>query len=163
MSSPPNPIKLPPIDVMDLFARLKKIFAPLTKDDPFFGQIRFQKAGFWEAKRHFAPEGREYEMTIAGGETRPTASQRDFYRELEARYPGLKAEIAQELLAQLRNWREELAPPDVWAYFSLESFGLPDLDAGETIWELIYELKDDGHLFCVVLDGWAIRGIRIEG
>jgi hypothetical protein len=151
------------VRIMGLLDMIKKAFAPITKEDPFFGTIRFQKVGFWEAKKDFAPESRVYEITIDGGEDRPTESQREFYRTLEHRYPTLKEEIAKELLEQLKNWREEFTEEDVWEQFSLESFGLSDLDAGQKEWELVYELKDDGHLFCVILKDWEMQGIRVDG
>jgi hypothetical protein len=148
---------------MSLFRKIKQAFAPKTKDDPFFGPLRYQRAGFWEAKKLFAPEGKVYEITIDGSEDRPTETQRLFYTELEQRYTRLKEEIALDLLEQLKNWREEFTDRDVWQQFRLESFSLPDLDAGQNEWELVYELQDDGHLFCVMLSGWQIEGIRIDG
>ena len=148
---------------MTLIKKAAKVFTPIYKDDPFFGRLRFQKVGFWEGKKYFTPEQREYEFTIDGGDDRPTESQWSFFRTLETRYATLKPEIGKALLAQLRNWQKRFASKDVWKEFALESFGIPDLDAGQQEWELVYEFKEDGHLFCVVMNGWKIEGIRIDG
>ena len=148
---------------MGLFDRFKSMLSPVSKDDPFFGPVRFQKAGFWEADMHFAPEDGRVEIVIAGGKNHPTEAQRRFYRELEQRYPQLKQEAGEYLLEQLRNWREDFEPDDVWTQFRLESFSLPDPDAGAQEWELVYELHDDGHLFCVMMNRWQVEGIRIDG
>ncbi|MGH7495562.1 MAG: hypothetical protein ACREOO_24645 [bacterium] len=148
---------------MGLIKKVVKVFTPIYKEDPFFGRLCFQRAGFWEGKKYFAPERREYELTIDGGDDRPTESQSSFYRTLETRYATLKPEIAKALLAQLCNWQKRSATRDVWNEFTLESFGIPDVDAGEQEWELVYELKEDGHLFCVAMNGWKIEGIRIDG
>ncbi|HSE82916.1 MAG TPA: hypothetical protein VLB01_00040 [Thermodesulfobacteriota bacterium] len=148
---------------MSVLNRIKKALSPLTKEDPFFGNIRYQKVGFWEGKKYFAPEQKEYEITIDGGEDRPTESQRQFFRELELRYPGLKWEFSKDLSEQLRNWDENWDEKDLWSHFELESFGLPDIDAGQMEWELVYEHKESGHYFCIMMNGWSVEGIRIDG
>ncbi|HEX3037170.1 MAG TPA: hypothetical protein VHT73_18955 [Thermodesulfobacteriota bacterium] len=148
---------------MSILDRLKKTFSPITKEDPFFGNIRYQKVGFWEGRKYFAPEKREYEITIDGGEDRPTESQRQFFRELELRYPSLKGEFSKDLLEQLRNWNEDCDEKDLWNQFELESFGLPDIDAGQKEWELVFEHKESGHYFCIMINEWNVEGIRIDG
>src|SRR5262245_14004460 len=148
---------------MGLIKKAAKVFAPIYKEDPLFGRLRFQKTGFWEGKKYFTPERREYEFTLDGGEDHPTESQRRFFGELETRYATLKPEIAKVLLEQLRNWQKRFTTKDVWNEFRLESFGIPDVEAGQQEWELVYEFKQDGHLFCVILNGWKIDGIRIDG
>lgn len=146
-----------------LFGWWRSVRRPLVKDDPVFGRIRYQRAGFWEGDVYFAPEDRRYGITIDGGPDRPTDAQRAFFHELETRYPALKAVFADDLLEQLQNWNPEIRAEDVWAHFTLESFGLPDLAAGERAWEMIYELHDDGHLFGLLLEDWTVTGVRIDG
>jgi hypothetical protein len=144
---------------------IKKLIVPIKKQDPFFGLIRYQKVGFWEGKKNFSPLHREYEITIDGDESRPTESQRQFYREIESRYETLQEAIIHDLLQQLQNWVEEIQinESEVWEHFTLDGFGIPDLDAGKKDWELVYEFKDDGHYFCIMMNGWDIEGIRIDG
>lgn len=148
---------------MRIIESIRSLFEPPTKDDPFFGSIRYQRVGFWEAKLYFAPEEDTFEITIDGDADGPTLSQKHFYQELEHRYGALKAEIGRELLNMLQNWRPEARSDDVWAQFRLESFGIPDLDAGKDEWELVYENLEDGHFFCVILQSWQVQGIRVDG
>lgn len=148
---------------MGFIKKAAKVFKPVCQDDPFFGRLLFQKVGFWEGKKFFTPENREYEFTIEGGEDRPTESQRRFFCDLETRYAKLKPEITKALLEQLHNWNERFSEKEIWRVFVLESFSIPDLDAGQHEWELVYEFKKDGHLFCLMMNGWKIEGLRIDG
>jgi hypothetical protein len=142
---------------------LRRLYKPPTRVDPFFGTIRYQRVGFWEAKMYFAPEEDTFEIAIDANAAGPTRSQKHFFQELERRYPALKQEIGGELLDQLRNWTEDADPEAVWQRFRLDSFGIPNLDAGNTEWELVYEHLEDGHYFCVIMQEWQIEGIRVDG
>lgn len=148
---------------MSLYDKFKGLLKPVTKEDPFFGTLQYQKVGFWEGKKFFTPLDHDCEITIEGGPDRPTGAQRSFYRELENRYEALKEEISQDLLEQLRNWREDFSESDVWEMFSLESFSIPDIDGGNHEWELVYDLRGDDHYFCIMMSGWEVRGIRVDG
>lgn len=148
---------------MDLLKKVASLFSPTYKDDPFFGRLRFQKVGFWEGRKFFAPENGEYEITIDGGLEHPTESQRAFFREIETKYPELKKELTKEFLELLQNWKDDFSEEEVWDQCSLQGIGIPDIDAGKTEWELVYELTDDGHCFCPVIENWEIRGISIDG
>lgn len=142
---------------------LKWRLGPWIKNDPVFAFIRYQRVGFWEGKTEFAPLGGEVSIPVDGDESRPTPSQRHYYREIEKRYKSLRNEIAPELLQQLRNWNVEIDRDDVWKTFVLEGIGIPDLDAGGDEWELTYSLQGDNRWFCVMMKGWTIQGIHIDG
>lgn len=148
---------------MGLFDSIKKAIGPLHIHDPFFGSLRYQKVGFWEGKKQFAPLGREIEFTLDASEEGASEDHRKFYRDLEARYPELARRFEPLLLNELREWLDEPFTGNVWDEFELESYGIPNPSAQPQEWELIYTSKSAGHYFCMLMQGWETTGIRVDG
>lgn len=148
---------------MGFLDSLKKALRPLRIDDPFFGKLRYQRAGFWEGKKRLDPLGTEIEVLIDGGEEGPAEANREFYRQFEARYGELEPRIERVLFEELKRWEDE--PPDggIRDEFSLESIDVPRVDASPLEWELIYPSKTTGHFFCVRMNGWEPVEVRVDG
>jgi len=67
---------------MGMIKRILQSLRPIYMQDPFFGRIRFQKVGFWEASTLFKPLGTRVEVTIDADEKGPVEAEREFYREI---------------------------------------------------------------------------------
>jgi len=128
-----------------------------------FGLIRFQSAGFWEAKRRFAPIGREIEFIISAGAQGPTERHREFFRELESRYSELETAIKPMLLDQICGFPGESDPIESDAGFQLDGFDVPDTSASPFTWELVFTTASDDHYFCVVMEEWVPVEVRVDG
>jgi hypothetical protein len=149
---------------MGLFDRLGKLFQGKWLDDPLFGRIRFQSSGFWEGHAHFRPAGKAVEVLIDGGEEGPTEKQREFFRDLEARYPQLAERLGDVLLRELASWTEkEYSRAEVWNLFTLAAISIPDPRAVPLEWELTYETSADGHSFDVAMRGFEPEGVTVNG
>jgi hypothetical protein len=130
-------------------------------DDPVLGPLRFQRVGFWEGKRAFAPAGRDVEFTIDANAAGPRDDHREFFKEFGRRYPELWTQVEPMLRAELRN-RSARVQPDA-PKFDIESFGIPDPDVAPVSWEIVYTTASDTHYFCVLFEGWEPTGIRMDG
>lgn len=148
---------------MGFLDSLKKVLRPLRIDDPFFGRLRYQRAGFWEGKKRLDPLGAEIEVTIDAGEEGPAEAHREFYRQLEARYAELEPRIAKVLFEELMRWEDEPPAGGMRDEFSLEGIDVPRADASTLEWELFYPSKTTGHFFCVRMNGWEPVGVRVDG
>ena len=132
-------------------------------NDPLFGGIRFQKADFWQGCVYFAPAGKQVEAFIDGGAAGPGERQREFYRELERRYPSLAVPIGDLLHDTFANWKEDFPRARIWDEFELTAISIPDVGDGQLEWELSYSCASDDHSFDVQMRGWRPQEISING
>jgi hypothetical protein len=66
-------------------------------DDPVFGTIRLYKDRGWEGEVQFAPTDSRVGVSIRAESNGPSDQQRELFKEIESRYPGLRASIEQSL------------------------------------------------------------------
>lgn len=105
----------------------------------------------------------EVGLLVEADEDGPSERQREFYRELTARYSELRAAIEDDLLEQLKNWDSSIDRKEVWERFTLESMSISKLSDDDRNLELCYTLSDNPHYFCVILEDWSVEGIRVDG
>ena len=147
-----------------MWERLRRIFRPLVVEDPTFGKLVYRPGTrAWEGA--VEPAFAEYEvgLLVEADESGPVERQRDFYRELTARYSELHNTIEDILLEQLQNWDPSIGRDEIWARFTLESMSVPRLSGDDRKWELCYTLSEDPHYFCVMFDDWNVEGVRVDG
>jgi hypothetical protein len=142
---------------------LRKALRPLRIQDPFFGNLRYQSAGFWEGRKRLEPIGADVEVTIDAGEEGPCEANREFYRQLEARYPELEPKIERILFEELKTWDDEAPSGGIREEFTLEGVDVPRVDASPLEWEIIYPSKTTGHFFSVRMNGWEPVEVRVDG
>jgi hypothetical protein len=143
---------------MGLLDAVLRPFQPLRIDDPVLGPLRFQKVGFWEGRRTFAPAGGDVEFTVDADKAGPSDGQREFFIEFVRRYPELWAKVEPMLRSELSKWSD-----DCKAVFAIESFGVPGLGSEPPSWEVVYTTESAERYFCVLFDGWQPTGIRVDG
>jgi hypothetical protein len=128
--------------------RLREIFRQRTIDDPAFGKLGYHRGSrAWEGA--LIPPFAEIEvgLVVEAGEVGPTEQQREFYRQLAARYPELRTPIEDVLLEMLQNWDASIGREEVWTRFTLESMSIPRLTGDDRSWEFCYTLSGDPHYF----------------
>jgi hypothetical protein len=138
-------------------------FRTLQIEDPVLGPLRYQRAGFWEGKRRFAPVDRLIEFTVDAGEEGPHATHRRFYQELESRYPALVPRFEEALRREWMNWNGEPLTGSVWDEFFLEGFDVPGGNPESAEWALVFPSRNDGHYFCLLMRGWDVESVRVDG
>jgi hypothetical protein len=148
---------------MGLLEHLKKVFRAPRIDDPFFGSLRGQGHGVWEGKRRFAPLGAEIEVIIDAGESGPGEGEREFFRQLEAKYPELEPRIAGLLEREIARWEGKPLAGRVWDEFAIESIEVPRSGPADPEWEIVYPSKSTEHYFCVPMRGWEPGKVRVDG
>jgi hypothetical protein len=148
---------------MGFLDSLKKALRPLRIDDPFFGSLRYQRAGFWEGKKRLEPLGAEIEVLIDAGDEGPSEAHREFYRQVEARYGEIEPRIEKTLFDELRRWDDGAPAAGIRDEFPLESMDVPRADASPLEWELVYPSKTTGHYFSVSMRDWEPVRVRVDG
>jgi hypothetical protein len=138
---------------------LKDIVSPVRVTDPVLGPLRYLRdTRTWEGWIAFAPTGTQVELLLTGAMTGPTAEQRVFLSQLQARYS--------ELLPSLENELRQAVPEDVSVPgpFVLKAIDLPEELSGEPAWELCYEVEAASGLsfYVVQLQGWHPVNVSIE-
>jgi len=156
---------------MELLSNLLKKFRPLEVQDDFFGRITYMRMpkgriSYWEAKRVFAPTGREIEVFIdaPAPEQAPQQLQREFFLSVENRFKELLAASEAILRPQFEEWvRRPLSEP-LEREFTMASFSIPCAALDHATWEVSFESKtDENHLFTVTLHGLAATDVTIDG
>lgn len=139
----------------------------LHKTDYLFGLMKFRGffgAGFWEGEIDFAPAGRRIKIYVPGGRSGIPEKQREFYRELKARYASMLDEI-DRILADLPDVYD--GEQDTFASrdgrpagddFELESVTFPKMEDVERKWWLEYRYKKaKGRSTHIVnFEGWKL-------
>lgn len=146
-----------------MWQRLKRVFRPLSIDDPTFGRIVYHRGSrAWEGAISPPFAEQEVGLVVEADEGGPSERQRQFYDELKSRYADLRTMIEDVLLETLQNWDSSIGRKEVWERFRLESMSIPGL-SDDASWELCYTLSGDPHYFCVMFEAWSIEGVRVDG
>ncbi|WP_285608087.1 hypothetical protein [Geothrix edaphica] len=156
---------------MGLLSGLLKKFRPLQVDDSFFGRITYMKvhtanASYWEAKRSFAPTGREIELFIdaPAPEQPPNTLQRQFFENVESRFIEIAAAAEYVLRPLFEKWTHQPLSNPFDVEFTLTSFSIPCVAFDNADWEMSFESKtDENHLFSVAFSGMNATKVSVDG
>jgi hypothetical protein len=138
---------------------LKDLVSPVRVADPVLGPLRYLRdTRTWEGWLAFGPTGTQVELLLSGPVTGPSAEQRLFLSQVQARYS--------ELLPSLENELQQAVPAGVAVpgRFVLKAIDLPEELSGVPDWELCYEAEPAGDLsyFAVQLQGWRPVSVSVE-
>ena len=148
---------------MSFWEAIQRRLSPLRISDPFFGDLRYQRhACFWEGCKLFSPVNREVEFTLEADEQGPTEQQRQFFRDLESRYPELSHPVEKLLLEERTMWTQEPLTGSVWDEFVLEGFDIPKCDAPRLNWELGFQSSSSGYCYMVAMSGWEPQSVHVD-
>lgn len=156
---------------MQLLRKFLKRFRPSEVQDDFFGRItdmRMPKdrTSYWEARRVFAPTGREIEVFIdaPAPEQPPQQVQREFFSAVENRFKEVLAACETILRPKFEEWVGRPLSGAFDREFTMTSFSIPYATLEQATWEASFESKtDENHLFTVTLQGLVATGITIDG
>ena len=141
-------------------------------EDPTFGALTYEPP-WWTGKVLFRPCSSEVAVNIESDEHGPTDQQRDLFRELDGRYPGLLPLIGAALWelygpvrAELESDRDAgLGPSDASGMAEhTELFGI-DLrrDGGiELGYSFDREVGWDDAMFNIAIEGWTPRPVSLD-
>jgi hypothetical protein len=148
---------------MGIFDTLKSIISPKTMNDSVFGMITFCRGQVWIGYVNFLSRARKIQVKITAGELGPNETQRQFFHQIEQKYPELSTDAAELLLETYRNYRPETSDDEVWNIFRLAGVSIPaSMTPGE--WQLSFDCNDDkDHSFDVIFKGWEAQTIAING
>ncbi|TGE23725.1 hypothetical protein E5K00_00490 [Hymenobacter aquaticus] len=120
---------------------------PLRLEDQVFGRLRYfdtpeSGGGYWEGETRFTAARYEVGLAIDGPKTGPTAAQRSFYQEIEARYEQMVPAIAQLITATFTKSEPDFVIRDFKQEFQPDFLSLPVIekpDTAEPAWEIAFE------------------------
>lgn len=128
--------------------------------DPTFGEIRYQKAGFWEGRVIFSPLNSSVEVLIDGNEAGPSPEQREFLSRLEKVYETANQEATEKLneAASASSWSHHIMSTDL----KLETIDIPLSPEENGQWAFTYlHVPTDSH--CQVhFEKWKVFSVEIE-
>jgi hypothetical protein len=134
--------------------------APLpTLTDPVFGAlVCFPATELWAGAVRFAPAGRDIEIVIEAGASGPDKTQRAFFNELSARWPGIQDAIGGILFPPIKKWaKRDFDESNPWGYFDLRGVRIPSpaaLADESAEWAVSYWCASVKHHFDVQMRGW---------
>jgi hypothetical protein len=129
--------------------------------DSVFGEIRFQKVGFWEGWVDFQPTGEKVEVLIDASSDGPREEQQEFIVRLALRYADLLPSINLVLQDGFTRSRPSSAagPTDS---FRLVCIDVPDNPGEAADWSLSYEGRPSGYHYDVQMTGWMPSGVEVK-
>ena len=151
---------------MGLFDIFKK---PTIVHDEFFGTLRlmdFKDASknYFEGKGHFAPTGNTTEYLIEAERKGPTEEQRQFYRDLQAKFTQYIECMKPLIEDEFRNWKEDFTMKDFNREFELVGITIPRFDKQPLIWDMAFTtIHDLNHHVTIDFVGNHPNGILIDG
>jgi hypothetical protein len=156
---------------MQLFRTLLGLVRPPALDDPFFGRLVYTKMrdprlSYWEAKRVFAPTGREIDLFIRAPAplAAPNEAQRIFYHDVADFYPDILAAIEPKLRPEVEEWLGRKIEGSLDRELALTSFSVPVPSAILPVWEMSFaSAADPDHLFTASLRGREVQDVTIDG
>lgn len=151
---------------MGLIGKLLGVFQksqPAGLDDPVFGKLRFEDAGFWECNVDFAPLQRQVEVLIESDDSGPSAAQRDWYQNIEANYLSALPLIIDAAYVQVQQWDETIARDALPDMLNLETISINACDRDKHQWELTYFCGCIEHWVNVTLCNWICENVLIDG
>jgi len=94
---------------------------------------------YWEAEWLFPVTRNRVAIALAGDETGPSSTSREWYLDLPSRFPAI-VELARPQLGKVfRSWRDEELPEDIFTVVALAGFGVEDLSARPVRWDVSFE------------------------
>jgi hypothetical protein len=156
---------------MQLIRTLLGMVRSPTLDDPFFGRLVYTKMrdprlSYWEAKRVFAPTGREIDLFVRAPAplAAPIEAQRSFYQDVADRYADILAAIEPKLRPEVEEWLGRKIEGSLDRELALTSFSVPLPSAILPVWEMSFaSAADPDRLFTATLRGREVQGVAIEG
>jgi len=147
---------------MSLLNTLRQHLAPRKTNHPVFGQLRYQRVGFWEGAAHFEPIQCAVEVIVNAGTEGPSDEHQMFFRDLEKRYKDLEPILAKKLSETAREKQTNVAPNEVSHAFQLAAIEIPRHGAPESGWSLSYTCAVDGWHYQVSMKGWTAESVVAE-
>jgi hypothetical protein len=140
-----------------LFGKTKSI------EDDFFGKMIFIEPHF-ECRRNFYPTDSIIEIGIDGVESGPTIRQKDFFKNIEEKYPDIVKSISPLIEDEFRNWKEEFQIKDFKKEFKPVYLYIPTCESSPVIWEIAFESEHDlNHHFTITMNDFDAKEILIDG
>jgi hypothetical protein len=139
------------------------MFGSKQTNDPVFGRILYRKPffhrGFWQGKVKFAPTADNIDVYIVAGRAGIFPSQREFYQELEKRFPTMSEAICDELQDFMLSfheydWFKGLLRQDAWKRFKLERVLISDPKEQGALWELSFIHIPNNQSYTIYFDHW---------
>lgn len=154
-----------------LFAKLVNVFAPMEVQHSFFGRLVYmdigsKKTSYWEARRTFQSSAQKTELFIdaPAPKTAPNEAQKQFYLDVELRYPKIINAAESLLRKNYQDWFERPLTTPLETAFILTSFSIPLITLEQADWEITFEVIDDAeHLFTVSFHGLTALSVAIDG
>ena len=143
----------------------------ITIQDDFFGNLRFMEIkkhperSYFEGKKMFFPVNRVVEFSIKAPLSGPSLAQKDFFQEIEKRYPEIIPTVIPIIEDTFRNWKADFRIADFEKEFTLIYLRLPDMSLTPVCWEMAFDtIHDENHQITVYFAGFAPEpDILIDG
>ena len=160
---------------MGLFDWLRKKPRP-TIADPVFGELTFN-AGCWNGRTGFPGSGSTVAVSVDAGERGPTPAHHRAFRELEARYPDLRAGIGDALWSLYRPMREAIdgsddigralssrlnGPAAMLEATTLDAVHLAEDGAVRLLYGFVPEVGWDDAMLSIGFEGWQPVPISLD-
>ena len=128
--------------------------------DPVFGELRYQKVGFWEGWIFFRPVNENVEILIDGNEEGPRESQRDLVSQIEKRYPDLVKEAIVRAQQEVKRgkWAANVKAEE----FKLEAIDLPKVEIEPNKFSLSYLHLPSGCHCKIDFEAWKATAVLVE-
>lgn len=120
-------------------------FRPPALKDPDFGRLLFTyiprdpSKSYWEAEWLFPPTQTQISITLPGSTEGPTASGRNFYLALPARFEEILGTVRPVLDRVFHEWLGRPLHSDLWRDVKLAGFNVEDPDVAPTSWDIAFE------------------------
>ncbi len=128
-----------------------------------FGELKLNRESsqrFWRGNVIFAPTQSPVALFLFDLDSGLTKAHIDFYLELEAKYDGLKAEIAMALAKEYTSSVNTLDQDAVWKTFSIVGISIPfetSIRTGSFEWDLYFSYDAQRPDFLIEMSQWSVE------
>lgn len=143
--------------------RQQELPPPKTVQDPVFGRLEFDDESFWEGKVSFSPLDQEVDITVNAGPSGPEEWQRQWMRQIEAKFESFLPKIIDAVWEEVKDWPGGPEKGDLADEMELEGLHIVDNIDGKAGWTLTYYLDAIGHWPTIELAEWDIQYVMIDG
>ncbi len=150
---------------MGLFNFFKKT---VKINDDTFGEMVVHKSKDpsnidYDGECLFLPLNLMIGIGLNADEQGPSTQQKEFYKEIQAKYDELREILRPVLNAELINWYNGKTIEDFDSELELESIMLPRFNGEDVEWSISYVVHKIDHWATVTLEGFEPKHLVIDG
>lgn len=141
---------------------------PVVVDD-FFGEMKFiewkkdPSKNYFECNRHFAPSGKNIELSVDADMPGPTQTQKDFFGAVEKRYDELIAGMTPLIEQNFQGWDMAFVIRDFRSELDPVYMGLPRCDKEPIAWHIGLVLITNRNFHITIkFEGFEVKSIEVD-